>query len=98
MNRTHRYIILAAVLGLALIGAAITSAAEKTNSAPAFQPLGSLVGQGKRAQGNPEIKLAYTLTANGSAVMEESQPAGEGAMMTMFTVDGDHLIATHYCS
>jgi hypothetical protein len=30
--------------------------------------------------------------------MEESQPAGEGAMITMFTVDGDHLIATHYCS
>jgi hypothetical protein len=98
MDRTHRYLILAAVSGLALIGAAITSAAEKSNSVLAFEQLGSLVGQWKGMQGNSEIKLTYTLTANGSALMEESQPAGEAAMITMFTVDGDHLIATHYCS
>ena len=98
MNRTHRYLILAAVLGLALIGAAITSAAEKSNSVLAFEQLASLVGEWKGVQGNTEIKLTYTLTANGSALMEESQPAGEGTMITMFTVDGDHLIATHYCS
>ncbi len=97
MNRTHRYLILAAVLGLALIGAAITSAAEKSNSVLAFEQLASLVGEWKGVQGNTEIKLTYTLTANGSALMEESQPAGEGTMITMFTVDGDHLIATHYC-
>lgn len=98
MNRTHRYIIFAAVLGLALIGAAVTSAAEKSNSVLAFEQLASLVGQWKGMLGNTEIKLTYTLTANGSALMEESQPAGEAAMITMFTVDGDHLIATHYCS
>ena len=97
MNRTPRYVILAAVLGLALIGA-ITSAADKSNSALAFAQLASLVGQWKGVQGNTEINLTYTLTANGSAVMEESQPAGEAAMITMFTVDGDRLIATHYCS
>ena len=90
--------ILAAVLGLVLIGASITSAAEKSNSALAFAQLASLVGQWKGVQGNTEINLTYTLTANGSAVMEESQPAGEAAMITMFTVDGDRLIATHYCS
>src|SRR5438876_7098230 len=97
MNRTHRYLILAAVLGLALSGAAITSAAEKSNSVLAFEQLASLVGEWKGVQGNTEIKLTYTLTANGSVLMEESQPAGEGTMITMFTVDVDHLIATHYC-
>ena len=30
--------------------------------------------------------------------MEESRPGTEAPMFTMFTVDGDHLIATHYCS
>ena len=98
MNRIHRYMILSAVLGLALIGAAVTSAAEKSNSVLAFEQIGSLVGHWKGVLGNTEIKLTYTLTANGSALMEESQPAGEAAMITMFTVDGDHLIATHYCS
>ena len=98
MNRTHRYIMLAAALGLALIGAAITSAAEKSNSVQAFEQLASLVGQWKGMLENTEIKLTYTLTANGSVLMEESQPAGEAAMITMFTVDEDRLMATHYCS
>ncbi|HET9368579.1 MAG TPA: hypothetical protein VFO22_10940 [Candidatus Udaeobacter sp.] len=98
MNRTHHYFMLAAVLGLALIETVITTAAEKSNSLLAFEQLASLAGQWKGVQGNTEIKLTYTLTANGSALMEESQPAGEAAMITMITVDGDHLIATHYCS
>jgi hypothetical protein len=41
--------------------------------------------------------LIYTLTANGSALMEEFRPERGPVMITMFTVDGDHLIATHYC-
>src|SRR2546427_10930019 len=98
MNRTHRYLVLAAVFGFALVGAAIISAAEKSNSVLAFEQLGSLVGQWKGVHGNTEIKLTYALTANGSTLMEECQPAGDASMITMFTVDGDHLIATHYCS
>jgi len=42
--------------------------------------------------------VIYTLTANGSALMEEFRPHSGPVMITMFTVDGDHLIATHYCS
>ena len=30
--------------------------------------------------------------------MEEFRPQSGAIMITMFTVDGDHLIATHYCS
>jgi hypothetical protein len=101
MNRTHRYLMLAGVFGITSIGAAITSVAEKSNSDQAFEKLASLIGEWRGVQegdqANSEIKLTYTLTANGSVLMEESKPAGEGTMITMFTVDGDHLIATHYC-
>lgn len=101
MNRTYRYLILAGILGFALTEVAITPAAEKSNSTLAFERLTSLVGEWKGVQEgtetNAEIKLTYTLTANGSVLMEESKPAGEGTMITMFTVDGDHLLATHYC-
>jgi hypothetical protein len=48
-------------------------------------------------QGDTEMKLIYTLTADGSALMEEFR-AAQSVMVTMFTVDGDHIIATHYCS
>jgi hypothetical protein len=71
---------------------------ENSKSALAFERLASLVGEWKGVQGDTEIKLTYTLTANGSALMEEFRPAAQPVMITMFTVDGDHLIATHYCS
>jgi hypothetical protein len=42
--------------------------------------------------------LIYTLTANGSTLMEQCRPEKGHEMITMFTVDGDHMIATHYCA
>jgi hypothetical protein len=44
------------------------------------------------------MTLTYSLTADGSTLVEEFRPARGPTMMTMFSVDGDHLIATHYCS
>ncbi len=97
MNRTQRYPILAAAITLVLVGAALTPAVEKTNSVLAFEHLTSLVGEWKGTQDGTEMHLTYTLTADSSALMEEFR-AGKTVMVTMFTVDGDHLIATHYCS
>jgi len=83
---------------LALLGAAVTLAGEKSKSAVAFEQMASLVGEWKGVQGDTEIKLIYTLTADGSALMEEFRPGNMPVMITMFTVDGDHLLAAHYCS
>ena len=88
---------LAAAVALVLTGAAITPAVEKPNSVLAFERLTSLVGEWRGTQDGTEMKLTYTLTADGSALMEEFR-AGKTVMVTMFTVDGDHLIATHNCS
>jgi hypothetical protein len=81
----------------ALLGATREQAAGKPNSELAFEHLTSLAGEWKGTQDGTEITLTYTLTAAGSALMEEFR-AGKTVMVTMFTVDGDHLIATHYCS
>src|SRR5919199_1770260 len=97
MNRTQRYPVLAAAFALVLIGAATSPAVEKPNSVLAFERLTSLVGEWRGTQDGTEMRLTYTLTADGSALMEEFR-AGKTVMVTMFTVDGDHLIATHYCS
>src|ERR671938_1583829 len=97
MNMTHRLHALAVVIAFVLIGTAVTPALEKPNSVLAFERLTSLVGQWKGTQDGREMRLTYTLTARGSALMEEFR-AGKTVMVTMFTVDGDHLIATHYCS
>ena len=98
MSKACRSVILLALIAVALMGIGSPKAAEKANSVLAFERLTSLVGEWKGTQGDTEIKLIYTLVANGSALMEELRPGTEAPMLTLFTVDGDHLIATHYCS
>lgn len=97
MIKTCRYAVLGVVIAFALIETNRARAVEKPNSVLAFERLTSLVGEWKGVQGNTQIKLIYTLTADGSALMEEFR-AASSVMVTMFTLDGDHLIATHYCS
>ena len=83
---------------MALVAAAASLAADKTKSEEAFDRLTSLKGEWKAEQKGVKISLIYTLTANGSALMEEFRPGNGPAMVTMFSVDGDRLLATHYCS
>lgn len=85
------------VVAMLLTGTTIAQA-EKSKSTAAFEQLSSLVGEWKGVQDGIDITLTYTLTAEGSTLMEEFRPATGGVMMTMFSVDGDHLVATHYCS
>jgi hypothetical protein len=80
------------------VAAAAALAAGKTKSEEAFDRLASLKGEWEGEVSGVKVHVIYTLTANGSALMEEFRPESGHVMVTMFTVDGDHLIATHYCS
>ena len=88
-------------LGAAVLGMVTTMpgqpSPQATASTAAFKQLASLVGEWEAIQENVPVKETYTLTAKGSVLMSETKPAGSEPMITMFTVDGDHLIATHYC-
>src|SRR5205814_2826366 len=97
MFKNYRIILLAVVMSSALLGTTRARAADKPKTVLAFERLTSLVGEWRGTQDGTEITLTYNLTADGSALMEEFR-AGKTVMVTMFTVDGDHLIATHYCS
>ena len=83
---------------MVLVAAAASLAADKIKSEEAFDRLTSLKGEWKGEQKGVKISVIYTLTANGSALMEEFRPEKGHEMITMFTVDGDQLIATHYWS
>src|SRR5204863_1150651 len=93
-----RGLLFGSVSMMALVLAADPLAADKTTSEEAFDRLATLKGEWRGEQEGVKINLIYTLTANGSALMEEFRPESGPVMITMFTVDGDHLIATHYCS
>jgi hypothetical protein len=87
------------IVGMALfVVASAALAADKTKSEEAFDRLTSLKGEWKGEMSGVTTTLIYRVTANGSVLMEECRPENGREMITMFTVDGDHLIATHYCS
>jgi hypothetical protein len=98
MRSTAKYLLSVLVV---LVGASVlpgqTRPQERTKSKAAFEQLSSLVGNWDAVQDGVPVEETYTLTANGTALMAETKPANSPAMITMFTVDGDHMIATHYC-
>jgi len=83
---------------MAFVVASPSQAADKTKSEQAFNRLTSLKGEWKGEPDGVKTTLIYTLTADGSVLMEQCRPEGGPEMITMFTIDGNHLIATHYCA
>lgn len=88
----------AVLLGLILISSARVSANEKPKSAAAFEKLISLVGEWEGTNSSGQVKATYTLVSGGTTLMERLQSTGEPEMLTLYTLDGDHLNVTHYCS
>jgi hypothetical protein len=77
---------------------ALASAAAFTESRAqkSFEQLKSLAGEweGKGSNGQP-VEVTYRVTANGSALMSEIK--SEDDMISMFHMDGNRLLLTHYC-
>jgi hypothetical protein len=93
-----RYLVGGAVLVCGSLLHGQTPAKTKTKSEAAFKQLSAVVGNWEGVSDGVPIEVNITLTANGSALMETDKPGNESPMITMFTVDGDHIIAKHYCS
>jgi hypothetical protein len=70
----------------------------ESRSNPALEQFKSLAGEweGKDSNGNA-ISASYQVFASG-LVMERLEPAGEPGMLTMYSLDGDHIVAIHFCS
>ncbi|MFQ5652683.1 MAG: hypothetical protein ACE5IY_22345 [bacterium] len=44
------------------------------------------------------VSVIYEVVSNGSALMERMKSGDEPDMITMYHLDGDQLMMTHYCS
>ena len=66
---------------------------------PAFDQIKSLVGhwEGSTPEGK-KGQASYELISNGSVVMERLSAANEPEMITMYSLEGDRILVTHYCS
>jgi hypothetical protein len=90
------------VLVLCAFAAAIAVPQEMhpaSRSTPAFDQLKVLAGhwEGTNSAGK-KVEVSYELISNGSVLMERLHPGNEPDMITMYSLDGDRILVTHYCS
>jgi hypothetical protein len=88
------------IIMLALTFAA-TAAYAQTDAQKAFATLktlpGSWEGSGmESANSKTPVRVDFRITGGGSAIMSEIQ--GHEDMISMFHLDGDRLLLTHYCA
>jgi hypothetical protein len=89
----------AGVLALAALAVLCTPAAAQTLRADeAFQSLKALAGdwQGRTEAGRTFL-VSYRLIANDTVLVESWTMSPTRTSMTVYHMDGDALIATHYC-
>jgi len=99
MKRIAVFLVAALAMGSS-VGVGLVSSGHvlAATSSPLDQLL-PLVGEWEGTGSNGHaVKLTYTLVSGGTALMEKLSPSGEPEMITIYTVDGDHLRVTHYCS
>lgn len=93
-----------AFLSLALSASAGADATEtgatrdKSSASDVFKQLSSLVGvwDGKFEDGRPH-RVTYRLTAGGTVLVETWALSATRESLTLYHLDGDALVATHYC-
>jgi hypothetical protein len=89
-------VVITMVATLVLLSASLVAA--ESDGRKTFDMLKGLEGKwsGKSLQGEV-VEVTFRSTAGGSALMSEIHGHGPENMITMFNMDGDHLLMTHYC-
>jgi hypothetical protein len=85
-------------IAITLLFVLVTSAAFAASAAQkSFEELKALNGtwEGKVSNGQ-SVEVSYRVTSNGSALMSEIK--GKEDMISMFNLDGERLVMTHYCA
>lgn len=64
-----------------------------------FTKMKTLQGVWKSTNGGEhQASVTYETRSNGSVLLETLKPEGESTMITVYHLDGDRLMLTHYCS
>jgi hypothetical protein len=87
-----------AISALAWAGTKTAPAKDDANATAAFAKLKNLVGQWEADSDKGKVTSTYELISNGTALVEHFNVPGESPMLTVYHLDGNHLVLTHYCS
>ena len=101
MKRRIAFLLVASVLAA---GVTFAHAAEKASSASAqrLEALKQLAGDwvqvGADGKATDRVVSSIRVTSGGNTVQETLFPGSDHEMVTMYHLDGDDLVLTHYCS
>ena len=84
-----------AVIALALIAFGSIAIAGQPSTRTVFDRLKTLEGDWRSTSGKTTVN--YRLIANGSSIVETWTMSPTRQSMTVYTMDGNQVIATHYC-
>jgi hypothetical protein len=86
---------------LALAALSFSSFAQSGHDSPngksAWKQLSTMVGTWETG-GAQKMKIVYRMTGGGSALMETMFPGTNHEMVTMYHLDKNRLVLTHYCA
>ena len=74
------------------------SPAKASRMQAPFDRIKKLTGEWVMKGGDGTVASTYRVSAAGSAVIETMFPGAEHEMVTVYTLDGDDLLLTHYCA
>lgn len=92
-------LVIAALLAAAAAGM-VQAASPTSDAAPgpaAYARLKTLVGEWEADTGMGKAHLSYELIAGGTSLVERESGEKMPAMLTVYYLDGDRLLLTHYC-
>ena len=92
MKATRIVLFLIAVLGLVAAPATAQSKAQAT-----FDRLKTLAGEWEGSLAGATSRVSYRVISNGSVLEETMKNGEEDTMITIYHLDGDRLMVTHYC-
>ena len=85
-----------ASITIAAIALASTFALAQTDGQKAFATLKGMPGTWQGSSPEGPVKVTFKVTGGGSAIISEI--FGKEDMISMFHMDGDRLLLTHYCA
>jgi hypothetical protein len=94
---TLRSAFIAAAAALLLAGPAPAAGEEAVDAKAAFERLKKLAGEWEGDTPNGKARLTIDVIANGTTIVEREQMAKAPDMVTMYHLDGNRLLLTHYC-
>jgi hypothetical protein len=85
-------------LALAVVALATNAVLAQSKAAPGFEKLKSLVGEWQGTSPEGPVTVTYQLVSGGHSVMETIAPGTDKNMVTVYHLNGDKLMMTHYCA